>query len=465
MNYFFTATLQLLLPFALLCGLLWGKRLWGKQTPPSAKKLFWLSLTALCFGFAFWQVTNTTQTIKLILSLAYLAILIVTLLAAFVNRRSGCYLSHFLLLFFAGIFWAQNPNLSAITSTDVINTDFILNLFAISGALLLCLFTAAWLSILLQRQSANYLRPTALILIVGWLLLPLSGQILLSMIKLQWLDLDKNLLSFVAKSLNWAIGNNYFAAGLLALIALLFCFHALLPQKRALKTQHELIARRQHTALYRQARRIVLSGLAFALIIAAAQLYWDKIASQPPRLSEAQPVTLSQDNLVHIDINRISDGKLHRFVWIADDGKAVRFFIINRLADRVSLAVVFDACLLCGDQGYVMQGNQVICIACGVHMFIPSIGKPGGCNPVPINDWQQTDTQVIISKQSLEEGLNYFSTIIKLEVIDPVDGTKLSNTEAKFKYSYSGKTYFFASEQNLNRFRDQPQQFLTQGEQ
>ena len=51
---------------------------------------------------------------------------------------------------------------------------------------------------------------------------------------------------------------------------------------------------------------------------------------------------------------------------------------------KLSLAAVFDACLLCGDQGYVMEGNQVVCVGCGVHMFIPSIGKPGGCNPVPI---------------------------------------------------------------------------------
>lgn len=51
----------------------------------------------------------------------------------------------------------------------------------------------------------------------------------------------------------------------------------------------------------------------------------------------------------------------------------------NRQPDKLSLAAVFDACLLCGDQGYVMEGNQVVCVGCGVHMFIPSIGKPGVC--------------------------------------------------------------------------------------
>lgn len=88
--------------------------------------------------------------------------------------------------------------------------------------------------------------------------------------------------------------------------------------------------------------------------------------------------------MVRLPVEQLRDGKLHRFVWVADDGKAVRFFVINRYPDKLRFGVVFDACLLCGDQGYVMEGNQVICVACGVHIFIPSIGKAGGCNPVPI---------------------------------------------------------------------------------
>ena len=89
------------------------------------------------------------------------------------------------------------------------------------------------------------------------------------------------------------------------------------------------------------------------------------------------------------------------------------------------MAAVFDACLLCGDQGYVMQGNQVVCVGCGVHLFIPSIGKPGGCNPVPIENWQQTENEIVISRKSLEDGLNLFSTIVEIEVQDPISGAKL----------------------------------------
>ena len=455
MNYFFTSILQLLLPISLLTGLLWAKQ---RNVP--IKALLWLSLAALSGGFVFWQLLTVNQTTRLILTLSYISTLFLTLFVAQLNQRKLLYFTQILLLFFSGIFWAQNPNLSAITSTEVINTDFILNLFAIATALLLCLLCANWIASLLHQQKIAFLRILVILLLLIWLLLPLSGQLLLSLIKLQLIDLDKQLLSFVAKSLNLTVWNNYLAALLICIISLLFFWQVQLPRKSAVAQQTDLIQRRQKTALYRTARNIVLLGLMLATIVIAIQLYWDKVASQPPRLSEATPVTLSSQDQIHIDIQSVIDGKLHRFVWISDEGKAVRFFIINRLADRVSLGVVFDAYLLCGDQGYVMQGNQVVCVACGVHMFIPSIGRPGGCNPVPINDWQQTETEIIINKQSLEEGLNYFSTIVKLEVIDPIDQSKLTNTEAKFKYNYGRKTYFFASEQNLNQFRDQPERFI-----
>lgn len=177
-----------------------------------------------------------------------------------------------------------------------------------------------------------------------------------------------------------------------------------------------------------------------------------------------KPLLFNQNNNIRIPIEQVKDGKLHRFVWIASDGKAVRFFIINKSNKTLNFAAVFDACILCGDQGYVMEGEQVICIGCGVRMFIPSIGKAGGCNPVPIENWQQTESEIVIHRKNLEAGLNYFSTIVELNVIDPIDGTKLKNTTAEFKYNYDHTTYFFASEKNLNLFRDNPEKYLPQME-
>ena len=54
--------------------------------------------------------------------------------------------------------------------------------------------------------------------------------------------------------------------------------------------------------------------------------------------------TVSYTHLLPVE--QLRDGKLHRFVWVADDGKAVRFFVINRYPDKLRFGVVFDLSLI-----------------------------------------------------------------------------------------------------------------------
>jgi hypothetical protein len=85
-----------------------------------------------------------------------------------------------------------------------------------------------------------------------------------------------------------------------------------------------------------------------------------------------------------------------------------------------------------------MEGNQVICVACGVHIFIPSIGKAGGCNPVPIDNWRN-DERADDPRRRAGGRVNYFSTVMTIKVTDPVDKTTLTNTSAEYKYSWAAK--------------------------
>ena len=166
--------------------------------------------------------------------------------------------------------------------------------------------------------------------------------------------------------------------------------------------------------------------------------------------------------MVHLPIvaDELKDGDLHRYAWVSSEGKVVRFFVIDRFPGEWSPAVVFDACMLCGDTGYAMQGDQVMCIGCGVRLFRPSVGKSGGCNPVPIEDWAMDADEIRIPRKSLEVGLQFFKAVVELEVIDPVDGSRLKNTTAPHRYSYGTKTYFFANEANYQRFVDNPEAFI-----
>ena len=453
MNYFLVTALQAFLPVALLCGLNWVRR-----PAPSLRALLWVSVLALAAGILAGVALPANQTLRLVLTALQLLALLLFMLSQFTVSAGVGYAWQAVLLAGAAMHWGEDPNLGALTSAGVINTDLLLNLSAVVFAAAVLALSAVLMTLVIRRLSV-WRWPLLLALFV-LLLLPLCGQALLLLMKLEMLGLTKPRLSFVAHVTNSSPWLNYFSAIMMAVLLVLYLV-PLLRLRGDYTRLAEPIARRKAIARYRDARRTAATLLAALLVVTAGQLYWDLVASRPPRLSEAVPVTLAADGQVHIPIERVRDGKLHRFVWVADDGKAVRFLVINRYPDRLRLGVVFDACLLCGDQGYVMDGNQVVCVACGVHIFIPSIGKSGGCNPIPINDWRNDDKELVIGRPALETGVNYFTTVLTLEVTDPVDGSKLTNIKAEYKYSYGGKMYFFASEANYNRFRARPAQFVS----
>ena len=463
MNYFFVFLIQTLLPFSLLLACSWVA-----YPHANFKKLAWLAILSFIIGSVITLNLPNSQNVKLALAIFSLCILLFAYFSQFIHWQRLTSFWHIMLAILAGSFWAKDPNITAITETDVINTDFLLHISAMALGFIFCLVVAGWCYILFV-QSKTSKKTTALRLLLSAiitliLIAPLLGDVLLILMKLQVIELTKVRLSFVAKSGNITTYLNYINAAILAVIVLIFALNIHRPRMQTANSEQQPIEKRKAIAAKRTSGKIIGYGITAILIMLATQFYWDRIASQPPQLSEAQRVTLDAENNVHIPIEQVKDGKLHRFLWVADDGKAVRFFIINRLPDKLSLAAVFDACILCGDQGYVMEGNQVVCVGCGVRMFTPSIGKPGGCNPVPIDDWKQTDTEVVINKKNLEEGLNYFTTIIEIEVVDPVNGKKLTNTKTEHKYSHEGKTYFFTNEKNLDLFRDNPEAYLNKAD-
>ena len=460
MTYFFIFLLQSLLPISLLLGASWAI----KKSTISPKTLIWLSLFGLAFGVVLRLNLPNGQVPNLILILGFLIAFFLFAISQGVQSTKITAFWQFILMLIAGATWANDPNITALTNIDVINTDFILNLSAVVFGIIFCFAASAWLYFLLKQQQKTQGKSTALFalsfLLFIALVVPLMGELLLTLMKLQLIELTKTRLSFVAKSGKITVWLNAICVVLMAIILAIFTIQTYVKRLKHANTESDPIEKRKKLALVQISKRLIGWGVFGILWVSASQLYWEKVASQPPQLSEAVPVQLNEKDEVHLALEPLKDGKLHRFVWIADDGKAVRFFIINRQPSKVSMAAVFDACLLCGNQGYVMQGNQVVCVGCGVHMFIPSIGKPGGCNPVPIEDWLQTDNEIIISRKSLEDGLNLFSTIVEIDVQDPISGAKLKNTKTEFKYSHEGHTYFFENEKNLDQFRDNPEKYL-----
>ena len=137
----------------------------------------------------------------------------------------------------------------------------------------------------------------------------------------------------------------------------------------------------------------------FILTITAEFIY----AKSATDLSAAIPLAVT-GGVVRIPVSTVSDGQLHRFA-IQSDGASVRIILIRR-PDQ-SIAVAFDACQICGSQGYYQKGPNVICKNCSSAINIPTIGQSGGCNPVPLESKIEGD-QVVVSADKLVPGSRLF---------------------------------------------------------
>ncbi|MDR0762721.1 MAG: Fe-S-containing protein, partial [Campylobacteraceae bacterium] len=214
---------------------------------------------------------------------------------------------------------------------------------------------------------------------------------------------------------------------------------------------------RKIKALIRNIFSVSKSTFVVLVIINTISIYYDFYASKPPKISQAKILEPIEGEF-KISVELLKDNKLHRFAYITDAGNKIRFFALNRFPDKVSPVAVFDACMICGDMGYIKNGDELICIACNVRIFLPSVGKEGGCNPIPF-PYEFDGEYITIKLDTIEKGVNYFNEIVEKEVTDPVSGKKIINLKAPFSYVYGGKTYFFETEENYKEFMKNVQKY------
>ncbi len=136
------------------------------------------------------------------------------------------------------------------------------------------------------------------------------------------------------------------------------------------------------------------AAFVFILLVTAEFIY----ATNHTGLSPARRVT-AQDGMVRIPLTELAGGDLHRYVYSSAAG-TTRFFLIARPGQEPGVAV--DACQICGALGYYRRQGNVICRNCSAEIYVPSIGMPGGCNPIPLKH-SVTEGEVRIPAASLAE--------------------------------------------------------------
>jgi len=173
----------------------------------------------------------------------------------------------------------------------------------------------------------------------------------------------------------------FFVLAVLALPLLMLLVPSRAARTAPAEAEDAAAARLARAAERRQGRARVLAGTLGIAVVATLGLGW--VYSRPPAaLSPATPVAPGADGAVRIPLSTFKDQTLRRFV-LTTGGQAVRFIAVP-IDAQGHIATAFDACLVCGAQGYYQEGGNVVCLHCGSLIYPPSIGRKGGCNPIPL---------------------------------------------------------------------------------
>jgi high-affinity iron transporter len=198
----------------------------------------------------------------------------------------------------------------------------------------------------------------------------------------------------------------FFVAAVLALPLLMLLIPSRGRQEVAATTG--AAARLEKAGSRRQGRARVLGATLGLIIFAALGLGF--VYSQPPAaLSAATPVAVGGDGSVRIPLSAFRGTQLHRFQATVE-GRPVRFIAIpvEPVEKGGRIATAFDACLICGPRGYYQEGANITCLHCGSAIYPPSIGQPGGCNPVPLTS-RVAGGDLVLSAADLAAGTHLFA--------------------------------------------------------
>ncbi|HEY0411431.1 MAG TPA: Fe-S-containing protein, partial [Candidatus Dormibacteraeota bacterium] len=199
----------------------------------------------------------------------------------------------------------------------------------------------------------------------------------------------------------------FFVAAVLALPLLMLLIPGRTRQKEVVAAGAGAAARLEKAGSRRQGRARVL-GATLGLIILAALGLGFVYAQPPAALSAATAVEVGGDGTVRIPLSVFQGTKLHRFQATVN-GRPVRFIAIpvEPVEKGGHIATAFDACLICGPRGYYQEGTNVTCLHCGSAIYPPSIGQPGGCNPVPLTS-RVEGGNLVLTAADLDAGAHLF---------------------------------------------------------
>src|SRR3984885_1800181 len=193
----------------------------------------------------------------------------------------------------------------------------------------------------------------------------------------------------------------FFFVTIFALAALMVLFDA--KRREPVPESASAAERRKAAWTARKERLWMASVYAFSFVFIALVTAEFIYAKSVSALSPATEVSFVNGQ-VKIPLAQVSDGDLHRY-QTHENAMAIRFWLYQKPDGKV--ATVFDACEICGAVGFYKSANGVVCKNCAAPINPQSVGAKGGCNPVPLNATQTTDS-VIIQEADIAGGSRMF---------------------------------------------------------
>ena len=133
-------------------------------------------------------------------------------------------------------------------------------------------------------------------------------------------------------------------------------------------------------------------GLAVVAVLTTAFVGQSRLPEKAP----ASPLTV-ENGIATLDVSGARDGHLHFYEAQTPAGPA-RFFVLQ-VGERLETCA--DACEICGDKGYFESGSSIVCRNCTAPIARATIGKTGGCNPIPMPS-RVENGKLVVAEQDLE---------------------------------------------------------------
>lgn len=307
---------------------------------------------------------------------------------------SGLFLFTFLMVFREGI-----ETVFFLSALSLSTSGLLSFLGAFLGIAAAVTFGVFFVRGSLKIDLGRFFKVTGIALLIFVVQLLINGYHELS--EAGWVPANEKTMGVVGP----LVRNEFFFVAAVVLFPLLLL---LVPSSRGLEAvagDGPAAERLRRAAIRRQRRARMVGATLGVMILMVLTLGFAR--SRPPQtLSPATVVHAEADGQIHLPAATFSDGKLHRFAL--DVGETTVRFIGIRL-ESGKIVTAFDACEICGARGYMQDGSAITCLHCHSAIYPPSIGRPGGCNPIPLASRREAG-EVVIAAADIAAGAAPFRT-------------------------------------------------------